>query len=564
MRIALANLNPTIGDFAGNSALIRARIDEAKQADARLIVLPELALSGYPPKDLLLEAAFIDACEHYAREIGETASDGITVVFGVPMRCGESEAALTNSLVVYRDGKPLARYDKRLLPTYDVFDEDRYFHPGNAPTVIEVDGLQIGLSICEDLWRGDDVGRSDRYAGRPDPVTELVEAGAELIVNPSASPFVLGKHDRHLEILSQHAKKHGLPVLAVNQLGGNDDLIFDGSAWAVDRTGRLAVAGGRFSEDLVVVESDELERAQPEPQSHAHGTAAVIEALTVGMRDYLRKTGFKSVCLGLSGGIDSALTAVIAARAIGASNVTGIALPGKYSSQHSLDDAKELADRIWCRYAVVPIEEPFAGFGSILNPMFDSFGERLLGASLPDLTEENLQSRVRGTALMALSNRSGALLLTTGNKSELAVGYCTLYGDMNGGLNVLGDVPKMLVYDISRELNANHARYGFEREPIPERTITKPPSAELAPDQVDQDSLPPYEVLDEIVRRHVEERQSAERIIEECGYDDAVVHKMVRLIAINEYKRKQTPVTLKVTGVAFGPGRRYPIARRIV
>ena len=563
MRIALANLNPTIGDFAGNAALIRARIDEARAADASVVVLPELALCGYPPKDLLLEPAFLDRCEGGAREIGEACTDGITAIFGVALRHPVHAGALTNSLVTYRNGKLLARYDKRLLPTYDVFDEDRYFRAGSLPAVIEVGGVRLGLSICEDLWKGVDVGRGDRYEGDADPVTELVRAGARVIVNPSASPFVLGKHDRHLAILSQHAAKHGVPVLAVNQLGGNDDLIFDGSAWAVDASGRLAVAGERFSDRMVVVQTDALSHAEPNTKDHAHGAHAVIEALTVGVRDYAQKTGFRSVCLGLSGGIDSALTAAIAARALGAERVTGIAMPGKYSSQHSIDDAQELAERLGCRFAVVPIEKPFMGFGATLDPLFDELGQRQLGASLPDLTEENLQSRVRGTTLMALSNRSGDLLLTTGNKSELAVGYCTLYGDMNGGLAVLGDVPKTLVYEICRELNANFAHFGFARAPIPERTITKPPSAELAPNQLDQDTLPPYEVLDEIVRRHVEERQSAERIIIECGFDGAVVRKMVRLIAINEYKRKQTPVTLKVTGVAFGPGRRMPIARRL-
>ncbi len=563
MRIALANLNPTIGDFAGNASLIRARIDEAKAAGAGVVVLPELALCGYPPKDLLLESAFIDRCAQASREIGESGTRGIVAVFGVALRHPDLPGALTNSLVVYRDGRLVARYDKRLLPTYDVFDEDRYFRPGNAPAVLDVDGLRIGLSICEDLWKGVDVGRGDRYENDADPVSELVGAGAQVIVNPSASPFVLGKHDRHLAILSEHARRQGVPVLAVNQLGGNDDLVFDGSAWAVDAGGRLAVAGDRFGEKLVIVDTASLGDSKPKLAEAAQGTGAVIEALTVGVRDYARKTGFRSVCLGLSGGIDSALTAAIAARALGAQRVAGIAMPGKYSSQHSIDDAKELAERLGCRFAVVPIEKPFLGFGAALDPLFDGLGQRKLGVSLPDLTEENLQSRVRGTVLMALSNRSGDLLLTTGNKSELAVGYCTLYGDMNGGLAVLGDVPKTLVYEICRELNANHARYGFAHVPIPERTITKPPSAELAPDQVDQDSLPPYEVLDEIVRRSVEERQSAERIIEETGFDGEVVRKMIRLIAINEYKRKQTPVTLKVTGVAFGPGRRMPIARKL-
>lgn len=563
MRIALANINPTIGDFRGNADLIRARIDEARTAGAAIVVLPELALCGYPPKDLLLEAAFIESCERDAHTLGEGHSSGVAVIFGTVLRHPSQPGALTNSLLVYRDGSRLARYDKRLLPTYDVFDEDRYFRPGDAPTVVEIDGMRVGLSICEDLWKGIDVGRGDRYAEESDPVAALVAAGAEVIVNPSASPFVLGKHDRHLAILSQHARAHGVPVLAVNQLGGNDDLVFDGSAWAVDAAGRLAIAGERFGNDLVIVETRTLGESKPKATEHAHGVRSVIEALTLGIRDYARKTGFRSACLGLSGGIDSALTAALAARALGAERVTGLAMPGKYSSQHSIDDARELAERLGCRCAVVPIEAPFTGFGTALGPMFAELGQRALGEKLPDLTEENLQSRVRGTLLMAWSNRSGDLLLTTGNKSELAVGYCTLYGDMNGGLAVLGDVPKTLVYEISRELNANYARYGFALAPIPERSITKPPSAELAPNQLDQDSLPAYEVLDEIVKRHVEERQCTDRIARETGFDNAVVRKMVRLIAVNEYKRKQTPVTLKVTGVAFGPGRRMPIARRL-
>lgn len=563
MRIALSNLNPTIGDFTGNAALIRARIDEARNAGAHLVVLPELALCGYPPKDLLLEPAFIEACERTAKEIGEHSSQGIAVAFGVALRHPDHAGALTNSLVVYQRGRLLARYDKRLLPTYDVFDEDRYFRPGNAPAVVEIEGLKVGLSICEDLWKGVDVGRADRYEGHADPVAELVAAGAQLIVNPSASPFVLGKHDRHLSILAEHARRHRLPVLAVNQLGGNDDLVFDGSAWAVNAAGALATAGERFSDKAIIVETDSLDQATHATPESSGSLHALIDALTLGIRDYTRKTGFKSVCLGLSGGIDSALTAALAVRALGAANVTGIAMPGKYSSQHSIDDARELADRLACCFALVPIEPPFAGFASALGPLFETLGHRPLGATLPDLTEENLQSRVRGTTLMALSNRSGALLLTTGNKSELAVGYCTLYGDMNGGLAVLGDVPKTLVYDLSRELNTHPARYGFATPPIPDRSITKPPSAELAPNQLDQDSLPPYDQLDEIVRRHVEERQSADRITQETGYDPQVVRKMLRLIAINEYKRKQTPVTLKVTGVAFGPGRRMPIARSL-
>jgi NAD+ synthase (glutamine-hydrolysing) len=559
MHIVLANLNPTVGDLAGNAALITERINQARKHGAELVVFPELALSGYPPKDLLHSNAFIEACRSHATQIGEQTSNGITVVFGVPLRILDSGKALTNSLLVFSGGKQIARYDKRLLPTYDVFDEDRYFTPGNSPTVVNVAGKRIGLSICEDLWRGVDVGRSDRYADDADPVTELVEAGAEIIINPSASPFVLGKHERHKQILTQHAKLHGVPVLAVNQLGANDELVFDGSALAVNAKGIVAKANAAFADGLLVVDTDKLDVSAE--QTDATSTSRVFDALTLGVRDYIRKTGFSKACLGLSGGIDSALTAAIACRAIGTQNITGIAMPGKYSSQHSIDDAKDLADRLGCTFAIVPIEKPYAGYESVLNSLFDTLDEHRLGETLPDITEENLQSRARGAVLMALSNRTGALLLTTGNKSELAVGYCTLYGDMNGGLGVLSDIPKNLVYELARDINERFAELGFDSPPIPENTIAKPPSAELAPGQMDADSLPPYDVLDEIVRRHVEEHQLAPQIASETGFDANVCTRIVRLIGINEYKRKQTPVGLKVTSVAFGSGRRMPIAR---
>ncbi len=561
MHIALANLNPTVGDLAGNAALMTERIKQAKQLGASLVVFPELALSGYPTKDLLHSHAFIESCQQHADKLGAHASTGITVVFGVPLWLEGSASTITNSLLVFRDGEQVARYDKRLLPTYDVFDEDRYFTPGGSPAVIEHEGSRIGLSICEDLWRGIDVGRGDRYADDADPVTQLVEAGAQIIINPSASPFVLGKHERHKQILAEHAKRHSVPVLAVNQLGANDELVFDGSALAVNARGEVAQSNAAFTDELLVVDTDAL--GTQADSGGASSTSRVLDALTLGVRDYIRKTGFKKACLGLSGGIDSALTAAIACRAIGADNITGIALPGKYSSQHSIDDAKDLADRLGCGFAVAPIEEPYSGYESMLNSLFGTLNQRRLGEKLPDLTEENLQSRVRGAVLMALSNRTGALLLTTGNKSELAVGYCTLYGDMNGGLGVLSDIPKNLVYELSRDINERFAELGFASPPIPENTITKEPSAELAPDQKDADSLPPYDVLDEIVRRHVEEHQQAPQIAEETGFDAEVCKRIVRLIGINEYKRKQTPVGLKVTSVAFGSGRRMPIARHL-
>jgi len=559
MKIALANLNPTVGDLTGNATLIAQRTEQALARGAKMVVFPELALCGYPPKDLLLTPAFIKHCAAQAKTLGETCSAGIVLVFGLPLPVAGTRAGLANSLVAYHDGELIAYYDKRLLPTYDVFDEDRYFTAGNSPTVIEVNGTRIGLSICEDLWRGIDVGRSDRYAEDADPVAELVAAGAEIIINPSASPFVLGKHETHKHILAQHAKQHNIPILAVNQLGANDELIFDGSALAVNTQGIIAHSNTAFTDELLIVDTNSLNTVSR--QITAAPTSRVLDALTLGVRDYVRKTDFTKACIGLSGGIDSSLTAAIACRAIGPENITGIAMPGKYSSQHSIDDAKDLASRLGCTFAVAPIEEPYTGYESMLNSLFDTLDMRQLGAQLPDITEENLQSRVRGAVLMALSNRTGALLLTTGNKSELAVGYCTLYGDMNGGLGVLSDVPKNLVYELSRDINERFAELGFDSSPIPENTITKPPSAELAPGQRDSDSLPPYDVLDEIVRRNVEEHQLAPKIAEETGFDAEVCKRIVRLIALNEYKRKQTPVGLKVTSVAFGSGRRMPIAR---
>lgn len=563
MRIALANLNPTVGDLAGNSRLIVDRYREARDAGAALVVLPELALSGYPPKDLLLVPAFLEACLARSEEIAKATADGGVLIFGAPLMHAESQT-LRNSLVVCRDGRIEVRYDKRLLPTYDVFDEDRYFQPGDRAVVIEVEGVRVGLSICEDLWRGFDVGHGGRYAASADPVTELVDQGAQLIVNPSASPFVMGKHDRHRAIVAEHANRHGIPVLAVNQLGANDELIFDGSAWGVDREGRVLGANTAFGADLAIIETDaDASSSSAEGSPTAQATVRrLIEALTLGVRDYCRKTGFGSVCLGLSGGIDSAVTAAIAQRALGAEHVTGLALPGKYSTDHSIRDAEELAERLGVRMQRVPIAEPYDGFESVLNGLFREIDQPALGERLPDITEENLQSRVRGVVLMALSNRTGALLLTTGNKSELAVGYCTLYGDMNGGLGVISDVPKTVVFEMARFMNEHFEELGFAQAPIPENSITKPPSAELAPDQKDTDSLPPYEVLDEIIRRHVELFEWPDEIVRETGFDPAVVERIVRLIALNEYKRKQTPVGLKVTGVAFGTGRRMPIVQR--
>lgn len=575
MRTALIQFNPTIGDIAGNAARMAALAEQAQADRAELVVFPELAICGYPPRDLLLHEGFVAACGRAAKAFGEGHSAGCTVVFGCPLPVDRDDPGrgIANSLLAYHDGAMVDYYDKRLLPTYDVFDEDRYFEPGERAVVIEVptaDGVRrVGLSICEDLWKGEDAGFALRYRREPDPVAELVRAGAEVIVSPSASPFVLGKGKKHREILTTHAARHGVAVLAVNQVGGNDDLVFDGHAAAYGPGGRALAFGPGFAEALVLMDVPEREAGRPpapaggpvDPLLTTPDEELLFRALVLGTRDYLGKTGHARAIVGLSGGIDSAVTAAIAAAALGAENVLGVAMPGKYSSGHALTDARDLAERLGVRCITAPIAPPFDGFGACLDASLAELGERTLGGALPDITEENLQSRVRGTILMALSNRTGALVLTTGNKSELAVGYCTLYGDMNGGLAVLSDVTKLQVYALARWMNAQSAHAGFARAPIPASSIDKPPSAELAPDQRDQDSLPAYEVLDEVIERYVEHKQSVSRIARETGFDGAVVARVARLVDLSEYKRKQTAVGIKVSSVAFGSGRRVPIAQ---
>ncbi|MFG0259800.1 MAG: NAD+ synthase [Phycisphaerales bacterium JB041] len=577
MRTALIQFNPTVGDLAGNTARMAEMIDDARALGAELVVFPELAVCGYPPRDLLLHETFVGQCAGAAKRLGEGHSAGLTLVFGCPLprEGGDPSRGIVNSLLAYCDGTLVGYYDKRLLPTYDVFDEHRYFVPGDRAVVIDVPTSggtrRVGLSICEDLWKGEDAGFASRYFRDADPVLALVEAGAETIISPSASPFVLGKGKRHRDILIAHATRHGVNVLSVNQVGGNDDLVFDGHAAAYGPGGRPLGFGPGFEDAITVVE---VPRPDQRPPRHDDADAPVdpvltesedellFRALVLGARDYLHKTGHRKVLLGLSGGIDSAVTCAIAAAAVGPENVLGVAMPGKYSSDHALTDADDLAERLGVRCITVPIAPPFDGLRESIDPALASIGERALGASLPDIAEENLQSRARGTILMALSNRTGALLMTTGNKSELAVGYCTLYGDMNGGLSVLSDVPKLRVYALARWMNAHPAEAGFATPPIPTSTIEKPPSAELAPDQRDEDSLPPYDVLDEIVDRYVEGKQAINTIVRETGLDRDVVARITRLININEYKRKQTPVGIKVTTVAFGSGRRVPIAQR--
>ncbi len=578
MRLALARINPTVGDLAGNLGLIRRAAAQAADAPggADAILFPELALCGYPPKDLLLHEGFVAGAMDAVRELASDTAPGgplarAAIIVGAPW---QEPGGVSNALLALRGGSIERVYRKRLLPVYDVFDESRYFTPGDAPETLSVGGLRAGLSVCEDLWRGADAGALGRYAREPDPVDDLARAGARVVLNPSASPFVLGKARAHQRILTEHARRLGVAIAAVNQLGGNDDLVFDGAARvyvpdSASPTGaRLVAAGEPFVEGIVRCDlPDDLRAwaalpAVPDPLDAWPDERALWCALVLGVRDYCRKTGFSSAVLGLSGGIDSAVTACVAAAALGAENVLGVSLPSRYSSEGSREDAAALARALGVHLAFVPIAGPHQAFEALLGPAFAALGLASHAPGAPDLTDENLQSRLRGVTLMAFSNKTGAILLTTGNKSELAVGYCTLYGDMNGGLAVISDVTKAWVYRLAGWINANPGLCGFKSAPIPASTIAKPPSAELRPGQTDQDSLPPYDAVDEIVERYVEARQSPATIARESGIDAGTVARVVRLIDTSEFKRKQAALGIKVTGVAFGSGRRAPIAQR--
>lgn len=560
MKIALAQLNPTVGDLAGNTRKIIDTITRARDQGADLVVFSELIISGYPPRDLLQVEGFVEECAAMVKSIGENHTKDIAIIIGTPLPVDTHEG-VSNSLLVYANNQYINYYDKRLLPTYDVFDEDRYFAAGNEHRIVEIAGIKLGLAICEDLWKGIDAGFADRYAGDGDPVDELIAAGAQIIIAPSASPFVLGKAHKHIDILSAHAKRHSVPLISVNQIGANDDLIFAGQSTVVDQQGEVCAQCKRFDEDLVVIDTDQL---TPFDQPAIPDEHIIIEALTLGIHDYVTKCGFKKVCLGLSGGIDSAIVAALGVRALEKDNVLGVSMPGRFSSDGSKTDAYDLAKNMSMNCITMPIETGFIGVSESLNPAFTEIIQPTLGESLPDLTQENLQSRIRGTMMMALSNRTGALVLTTGNKSEIAVGYCTLYGDMNGGLAVIADLPKTMVFKVCRYMNEHFADLGYDSPPIPVNTIEKPPSAELAPNQLDSDSLPDYDILDEIIERHIEGHQNASRIIDETGFESETVERICKLIDRNEYKRQQMAVGLKITTKAFGPGRRMPIAHRWV
>jgi NAD+ synthase (glutamine-hydrolysing) len=545
MKIALLQINPTVGDLAGNARLIADAAAEAHRAGAGLAVTPELALAGYLPRDLLLSPGFVHRSWDALAALAETLKDGPPVLVGLPETNESDEGRpLYNAAVLLRGGHIGPRFRKGLLPTYDVFDEDRYFEPFRGPQVLTIGDRRLGISICEDVWNDRDFWKRRRY--HFDPIQELLAAGADAIVNLSASPFSVGKPHLRDKMLGSMAAKHERPVLYVNQAGGNDDLVFDGRSSAFNASGALIARGRAFATDVVIVDLDAGTPLQPEQDRPAE--ADIWDALVLGTRDYVRKCGFSSVVLGLSGGVDSALTAAIAAEAVGPGHVLGVLMPSPYSSAGSVDDSVDLAGRLGIATLTLPIEPA-------MKAMDQTLADAFCGAPR-DVTEENIQARLRGNLLMAISNKKGSLLLTTGNKSELAVGYCTLYGDMSGGLAVIADVPKTMVYRVARWLNATRPAPA-----IPDAILTKAPSAELRPDQTDQDSLPPYDVLDAILQRYIEHHEPAETIVA-AGFDAATVRRVLSLVGRAEFKRKQAAPGLKVTDRAFGTGWRMPIAAK--
>ena len=543
MKIALGQLDPTIGDFEGNLRLIRQAMADATTAGADLLVLPELMVCGYPPRDLLERDAFLQASERALTDLCSSVRGQLAVLVGFPEVLAEVKAGrhVANSAALIEDGKIVAIRRKSLLPTYDVFDEWRYFEPATTIAPVSFRGRSLGVSICEDIWNDGDFWPRRLY--REDPVEKLVQAGADLLINIAASPFTVEKRHLRPRMLASVARHWQRPLVFVNQVGGQDDLVFDGSSLVVNAHGEVIARAAEHAPDLLVVDVD-AGRGDLRPFTESDARSA-LDALVLGTRDYARRCGFAGALIGLSGGIDSAVVACIASRALDPAKVLGVAMPSRYSSDHSRRDAADLAKNLGIEFREIFIEPMFAAYLDSLAPAF-------VGRE-PDVTEENLQARIRGGLLMALSNKFGKLLLSTGNKSEIATGYCTLYGDTNGGLAVISDVPKTWVYKIAREINAN-------APVIPESTLTKPPSAELRPGQVDEDSLPPYDVLDAILAAHVEEGLDTQALVN-AGFERAVVEKVLRLVRISEYKRRQLPPGLKITGKAFGTGRRYPVAQ---
>jgi NAD+ synthetase len=541
MKVGLAQINPTVGDFAANSAAILAAYSSLVKSGAEVVLTPELALPGYPPLDLLFKSRFVPqnlaALDALHAQIGEVP----LLVGCVDVNTGPG-CPFRNTAAILERGKPIRKISKSLLPTYDVFDEARYFQPAEKNEPVEIAGIRCGVTICEDIW-------SREYLPRPlydcDPLASLAAQGAKVILNLSASPFEVGKPRRRFEMLAARARTHRVAIAYCNTVGGNDQLIFDGNSFAISETGECLAQLAPFRTESALAEF-KIQNSRFKIPSFQRDEEELFDALVLGTRDYFAKCGFKSAVLGLSGGIDSAVTAVIGAAALGAENVLGVTMPTRYSSEGSVGDSLQLAAALGIRCLTIPIEKSFTAFKEQMTPFFEEKPE--------DVTEENMQPRLRGMTLMALSNKFGHLLLTTGNKSELAVGYCTLYGDMCGGLAVISDVPKMMIYQLARWLNR-------DREIIPAATIEKPPSAELRPDQRDQDTLPPYEILDPILELLIEDHLSPDEIIAR-GFDAQTVRWVVKRVAQNEYKRAQAVPGLKVTSKAFGVGRKMPVAQR--
>ena len=549
MRAALAQINPTVGDFTGNTARIVRAAREAARLGAEVAIFPELCLTGYPPRDLVEKPSFIERSERELERLAaETAGLDMAVVVGYVARSqAETGKRALNCAALLERGQLAFRQTKMLLPTYDVFDEARYFRPGEKEELCTLRGRPVALTICEDAWNDRRFFKQRLYTR--DPVEELFEAGASMMICINASPFNMGKRQVRRNIYRAAARRYGKPVVYVNQVGGNDQLVFDGSSFAMNAAGEVIGAARSFEEDLVLVDFDAAEAPRQDfPKDFKDECEAVYQALVLGTRDYIQKCGFSRVIIGLSGGIDSSLTAAIAVEAVGKENVTGVGMPGPYSSEHSVTDAREMAAKLGIRFEMVKISCVYERFLQELSPLFSD--------RAPGVTEENLQSRLRGVTLMALSNKTGALVLTTGNKSEIAVGYCTLYGDMCGGLAVISDVPKTMVYSLARIANRRHANA------IPESVFTKPPSAELRPDQKDTDSLPEYSVLDPILEAYIEQMQTPRQISESQCVPLKLVQEIVNKVDRNEYKRQQAAPGIKVTTKAFGIGRRVPIAQK--
>jgi NAD+ synthase/NAD+ synthase (glutamine-hydrolysing) len=551
MRIALGQINPVVGDLAGNLTLLLRFTRDAVARNADLIVFPELAITGYPPRDLVEKTGFIDRSEKAVEQLAEASRDlPISIIAGYVGRSQKPTGKqATNSAAVIRSGKVVMRQTKILLPTYDVFDEARNFVAADRQSVWQADGGNIALTICEDAWNDKQFWPHPLY--RRDPVDELMQQGAGMIVSINGSPFHVGKRELREEMFRAMVRRHKVPAIVVNQVGGNDQIVFDGTSFAMDAEGRVIASAASFREDLVIVDF-----TTGEGDIHANlpdECDAVYEALALGTRDYIRKCGFERVLIGLSGGIDSSLTAAIAVDAVGRENVRGVAMPGPFSSGHSVADARALAENLGIAFDVVSITPAYDEMMRTLQPVFDD--------RKPDVTEENIQARLRGLTLMSLSNKFGAMVLTTGNKSELAVGYCTLYGDMCGGLAVISDLPKTMVYSLSRIANRRHTDRR-NNGAIPESVFEKPPSAELRPDQKDSDSLPPYDVLDGILRLYVEENHGIDEVADELALPIELVRDVVRKVDRNEYKRQQAAPGLKITSKAFGVGRRLPVAQR--